>query len=335
MALRSAAQATLRHRAHLIVDLAVAALVLALPLTLTGHRPAVAAQPGGPAEAAGVLSADSAAPRAEPIGRGATIMAAMEPVTSVANDVKPIVHYTLGPSDRLESLAGYFKVSPEAIAFSNGISEPDLRSQVGRAIMIPPGEGALYTVQEGETVESVAARFKVAPKAIMDYNRLYFEPEHFAPGQLIFIPGAAVPALVWQVADPRAERVIARPQPANNPAPNGQLAWPVAGYITQYFWAFHSGVDMAAPYGSGIGASADGTVVSTGWVPVGGMSVVIRHADGLATGYYHMGAIYVTPGQQVTRGQIVGTVGMTGVTTGPHVHWEVKLSGSLVNPLSY
>ena len=329
--LRGAGSAIARHRVHILVDLAVAALVLALPLSLHGDRSVASAREARPVAA---ISGGVEAQRAAPVGRGGTLTLASEPATAVAEDVKPIVRHTLGTGDKLESIATDFKVSPEAIAFSNGITDPTLRGLQGREIMIPPGEGALYTVVEGDTVASVAERFRVDPKVIMDYNRLYFEPEHFAPDQLIFVPGATVPTLVWIAADPSQQRVIQRPAVANNPAPNGRLAWPVGGYISQYFWAYHTGVDIVAPYGSGVAAAAGGTVVFTGWVAVGGLSVRIRHADGLESGYYHMGAIYVAPGQTVTRGQIVGSVGMTGVTTGPHVHWEVKLNGQFVNPLS-
>lgn len=338
--LRTAASLIFRYRAHIVVDVAVAALVLALPLSLRTEQRAANAQEAPRVSALG--AADEEPARASTVSRGAqarggTITAATAPQTRVADDVRPIVHYTLGAADTLQTLANFFGVSAAAIAVSNGISDPSLKNQVGRTIMIPPGDGALYTVQEGDTVPSVAARFKVDPKVIMDYNRLYFEPEHFAPAQLVFVPGAALPTLVYQTDPDEDEEptVITRPRAATNPSPNGRLAWPVRGYISQYFWAFHTGVDMAAPYGSGIGASDAGTIVYAGWVAVGGLSVRIKHADGLETGYYHMGAVYVAPGQKVKRGDIVGTVGMTGVTTGPHVHWEVKLNGAFVNPLSY
>ncbi len=329
--LRNVGSTLLRFRAHILVDAAVVSLVLALPLSLQGTPTASAVEPTP------VATADDAA-RASTVSRGATITAAAHPATSVADDVRPIVHYKLGPQDTLETLANYFKISPEVIAFSNGITDPSLKNQQGREILIPPGQGALYTVQAGDTVETVASHFKVDPDAIRGYNRLYFEPEHFAPGQLVFVPGAAVPALVWQSADPsetvETPTVLSRPASAVSRG-NGKLSWPVSGVITQYFWAYHTGVDMAAPYGTGIGASDDGTVVYAGWVAVGGLSVRIQHASGLETGYYHMGATFVTVGEKVTRGQIIGTIGMTGVTTGPHVHWEVKLNGQFVNPLSY
>lgn len=334
-ALRRVGGVVFRYRAHIVVDVAVAALVLALPLSLRGGPAVASAVEPKPVAVASSLVED--APRAATVSRSASITAPTGPATDVAADVRPIQHYVLGAADTLQGLANFYHVSAEAIAISNGISDPWLKNQQGREILIPPGEGALYTVQAGDTVESVAERFKVDPAVIAGYNRLLFEPEHFAPGQLIFVANAALKPLVWQAAEPEVEEtpsVLSRPA-VTTPTPNGKLAWPVAGTITQYYWAFHTGVDMAAPYGTGIGASDAGTVVATGWVAVGGLSVRIQHASGLETGYYHMGAIYVTVGQKVAKGQIVGTVGMTGVTTGPHVHWELKQNGVFLNPLLY
>lgn len=322
-----------RYRAHILVDLALVSLVLSLPLSV-GSGSAVSAVEPPP-----VAAAEIDAPRAQTVSRSATIMAASDPATTVASDVRPIIHYKLGPDDTLETIANFFKITPEVIAFSNGITDPTLKNQQGREILIPPGQGALYTVQSGDTVEAVAARFKVEPRAIMDYNRLYFEPEHFAPGQLIFVPGAAVPALVWVTADPQegtdTPTVLTPPGPTRVIG-TGALAWPVDNpVITQYFWAYHQAVDLAVPYGSPIHAAADGTVIYAGWVPVGGLCVQIRHAGGIDTGYYHTSVVFVSAGQKVVKGQVVARVGLTGVTTGPHVHFEVKQNGVFVNPLLY
>jgi murein DD-endopeptidase MepM/ murein hydrolase activator NlpD len=129
--------------------------------------------------------------------------------------------------------------------------------------------------------------------------------------------------------------MIATPSNATLPARTGRLGWPVNGILTQYFWWGHTGVDIAAPYGTTLGASDAGVVVATGWVPVGGLRVCVQHSGGLQTCYYHTGAVFVTPGQTVQRGQAIASIGMTGVTTGPHVHWELKVNGVAVNPLNY
>jgi len=311
-----------------VLNLSVALFVLSLPLTANATSPAASLGTGATAAVAAFET-----PRARTESRS-MFSAGRAPVTVQAEDVQPIIQYKLSKADTLASIANSFGISPEAVAFANGITDPK-NLEIGRTIMIPPGDGALYTVADGDTLASVANRFKVDAKVIMEYNRLYFEPEHFAPGQLIFVRGATLPAVVYDTVDAAPERptVITRAAQAPPLARSGRLAWPVGGYISQFFWAAHVGVDVAAAYGTGVGASADGVVVSTGWVTVGGLHVRIRHADGLETGYYHLGAVFVSPGQPVTRGHIVGTIGVTGVTSGPHVHWECRLGGRLVDCL--
>ena len=155
----------------------------------------------------------------------------------------------------------------------------------------------------------------------------------FVPAMLQFltmVPGAAVPALKKNEFSS-----ISIPAPAQLPARTGRLALPVNGVFTQYFWWGHTGVDLAAPYGTAIMASDDGIVVATGWVPVGGLRVCVQHSEGLQTCYYHTSSVYVSAGQSVVRGQPIAAIGMTGVTTGPHVHWELKVNGVAVNPLAY
>jgi murein DD-endopeptidase MepM/ murein hydrolase activator NlpD len=319
-------------------------MVLAIPLGLRmGSGPTEAASLILPVQAVQAMASAEvvhdaqaeavAARRAATVSRGASIAAGNTPETSIAPDVKPVVEYTLGPADTLPSLANFYAVSAEAIAFANGITDPSLANQVGRTIRIPPGEGALYTVQDGDTVESVAQRFGVRAAEIMDYNRLYFEPEHFAPGKLLFVPGARLPGLVYVVADPRIQRPVASriAAPQGAAAAAETLDWPVPPDVSQPFWAGHSGMDIAAPYGSTIAAAAAGTVSAAGWVAVGGLRVCVR-TGALEHCYYHTAAVFVGEGQRVERGQAVAAIGLTGVTTGPHVHFEVKRSGTAIDP---
>ncbi len=306
---------------------AVVALVLSLPVA--------AASASAPSSPGARLVAVAEAPRAQSLARGKTITAGRAPITVNADEVRPIREYTMGKADTLGSMSNHFGVSPESIAYANGITDP-MNLEVGRAIRIPPGNGALYTVAEGDTVESVATRFKVETAAIKDYNRLHFEPQNFAVGQLVFVPGAELPALVYQTVDaePARPTLISRAAAPAVQAPAATAgAWPVSGVITQYMWGAHTGVDLAAPYGSTLVAVTSGVVSSTGWVPVGGLSVCVR-TGGLENCYYHTGAVFVSPGQAVERGQPVASIGMTGVTTGPHVHWETKVNGRFVNPLA-
>ncbi|HEY7179858.1 MAG TPA: peptidoglycan DD-metalloendopeptidase family protein [Blastocatellia bacterium] len=122
--------------------------------------------------------------------------------------------------------------------------------------------------------------------------------------------------------------------------------WPVRGYITDGFgtrrnpfdgagYEPHAGLDIATNYGSAIEATADGRVIFAGAFGGYGNIVVIDHGYGITTRYGHMSQINVRMGQYITRGKVVGAVGSTGRSTGPHCHYEVRLHDRAVNPLSY
>jgi len=333
--LQTAARQIGRRALFLLVNLLVAAIVVALPFIANGssHAASLTAAAPAPIGSTSLAPADGepTVARAAPPARGGTIAAGRNPVTAQAAGDAPIVEYTLSKADTLWSIANFYGISAEAVAFANSITDP-YHLEVGREIMIPPLEGALYTVADGDTVESVAERFKVDPAVIKDYNRIWLEPEQFAPGRLIFVENAALPTLP-PPPDANAT-VIARPAAsAPDAKAGGYLAWPVNGPITQYFWAGHTGVDIAAPYGSGLAASVNGVISQNGWVAVGGLHICLKSGN-LEECYYHLSAAYLPVGTPVSAGQIIAAIGLTGVTTGPHVHWETTIDGRFVNPLA-
>ena len=118
----------------------------------------------------------------------------------------------------------------------------------------------------------------------------------------------------------------------------GEMIWPVQGRITLRFGARHplqgrhTGIDIAAPYGSPIAAADAGEIIFAGWWDGYGKAVVIDHGKGIATVYAHMSRIYPEVGASVVKGQTIGLIGMTGYTTGPHCHFEVRVNGKPVNP---
>ena len=99
--------------------------------------------------------------------------------------------------------------------------------------------------------------------------------------------------------------------------------------------AFHSGIDISAPFGTRVSAGADGLVFSSGPDAGYGNAVLIDHGYGITTKYGHLSGINVVVGQEVKRGQMIGTVGTTGKTTGPHLHYEVHVHDTPVNPAKY
>ena len=129
------------------------------------------------------------------------------------------------------------------------------------------------------------------------------------------------------------------------PTGGGQLGWPAAGAVTSPYGyrihpifgdrRLHTGLDIGAPYGGPIVSAGDGTVVYAGVMGGYGNVVVVDHGGGLSTTYNHMSSIHVGSGQSVSRGSQVGAVGCTGYCTGPHLHFEVRVNGSPVDPMPY
>lgn len=113
-----------------------------------------------------------------------------------------------------------------------------------------------------------------------------------------------------------------------------RFARPAVGAITQPLGGAHTGVDIAAPFGALVVADDDGVISAVGFVAVGGRRVCVEHADALESCVYHVSAVLAAIGDRVARGQPVALIGMTGVTTGPHVHWEVKQAGRIIDPLA-
>ena len=128
-------------------------------------------------------------------------------------------------------------------------------------------------------------------------------------------------------------------------APSGKFDWPIAGQLTSGFGyrihpilginRFHSGIDLAAPYGTLVKAADGDQVIQAGYSVGYGYSVTLYHGGGFATLYAHLSSIQVTNGQNVERGQVIGLVGSTGLSTGPHLHFEVRINGEPQDPLGY
>jgi murein DD-endopeptidase MepM/ murein hydrolase activator NlpD len=121
--------------------------------------------------------------------------------------------------------------------------------------------------------------------------------------------------------------------------------WPVQGRVMEGFGqrldpfsgegVFHSGVDISAPSGTRVEAAGDGIVLQAAWDSGYGNAILVDHGFGMTTKYGHLSKIFVVVGQEVKRGQVIGAVGMTGKATGPHLHYEVIVNDTPVNPMKY
>jgi murein DD-endopeptidase MepM/ murein hydrolase activator NlpD len=145
-----------------------------------------------------------------------------------------------------------------------------------------------------------------------------------------------------QVSAQLASRIqTSQSSSASSPVPRagGALMWPVSGPVTSPFgWRWgrmHEGIDIAVPTGTPVHAAQSGRIIFAGWMGGYGNLVVIDHGGGLATAYGHNSSIAAGNGQSVAQGQVIAYAGSTGNSTGPHVHFEVRVNGAAVDPLGY
>lgn len=220
--------------------------------------------------------------------------------------------YVVQEGDTLGHIAEMFAISTNTIIWAN-----DLRGSVirpGQTLIILPITGVRHQVREGDTIESLAQKYNGDADTIRDFNDIS-DDTALVVGQFINIPDG-------EKEDPPAPRVAPRARPS------GWLVRPIfGGFRSQGIHGFNA-VDLAAPIGTPIVAAASGTVVTAradgAWNGGYGNFVMIRHENGVKTLYSHFGAVLVGVGERVVQGQTLGFIGMTGRTTGPHVHFEVR-----------
>jgi murein DD-endopeptidase MepM/ murein hydrolase activator NlpD len=245
--------------------------------------------------------------------------------------------YTISAGDSLYTIGTKFKTSVDALKYINGLTDSSILS-IGQTLTIPPSAGLIHKVEDGDTLTSIAAKYDVPPQAIADFNYL-LDTSKLAVGTELVIPGGKVPVIVPVPIYVEPGNLSRGPNDTVSANPS-LCVWPTTvRIITQYFSWYHNGLDIAAPRGGTMPpllACMGGTVVRAGWDPWGlGLHIRIDHGNGFETVYGHMSRIDVSYGERVKRGEIVGLMGSTGNSTGPHIHYMVKYNGVSQNPLSF
>jgi murein DD-endopeptidase MepM/ murein hydrolase activator NlpD len=316
-----------RYSAHLVLVLSVALIVSrgGLGLWNLGHGETIRLAEV-PREQA-VLVSWGANPRENPdyLTRG------VAPLTIIPERGRQgVIVYVVQPGDNVSKIAASFGLRPESILWSN----PELETWpdyivVGQELFVPPMDGAYHEVTAGDTLDSIAKRYSVDPMVIVEceYNELT-EPYNLVPGQRLLIPGGTRPLV------PRYVRATAAPPP-NAPQGTGNFMWPTSGYLTQAYWLGHQAIDIGAPTGTPIYAADAGYVAATGWMGGYGNYIIVSHGNGFETLYAHLSEIRVIAGQGVQRGALIGLVGSTGRSTGPHLHFEIRQGGVKRNPVGF
>ncbi len=251
--------------------------------------------------------------------------------------------YTVQRGDNLSSIGAKFRISVDAIKYVNNLTDNSVL-QVGDEITVPPVAGLIHTVDSGDTLSAIAQKYDVHPQAIADFNYI-LDTSKLAVGTELVIPEGKVPDPVvplarTQVVPHQASGYI---PPASVPPaqPSSNFCvWPTTvRLITQYFSWYHNGLDIAVPSGTAMPplySCTGGVVTRAGWDPRGlGLHVRIDHGNGYETVYGHMSRVDVGFGENVGRGQVLGLMGNTGRSTGPHVHFMVVHNGVPQNPLNF
>ncbi|MCB0110736.1 MAG: M23 family metallopeptidase, partial [Caldilineaceae bacterium] len=221
-------------------------------------------------------------------------------------------------------IAAQFGLQPETIMWANPAIErnPD-RISIGDELKILPVNGVLHTVRSGDTLSSLAAKYKVEMQTIVDYsyNNLADSAAGLTVGTDLIIPGGEKPLVAQQVV-----AAYSGPVPASASKGSGSFAWPTSGNVTQGYWGGHAALDIGSWTGAPVKVADSGYVVyvGRGWSSGYGNHVVVDHGNGYTTLYAHLNSIFVLPGENLGKGSQIGTVGNTVNSTGPHLHFEIS-----------
>jgi len=227
-----------------------------------------------------------------------------------------IVKHVVSRGECLWNIAKKYRVSMETIVAMNDL--PSARYlRPGQILEIPDTEGTFIKVRKGDTISSICKKYDVEMTDLVNANP-GVDIQHLRIGERLFVPGSGALKQLFR------------------------FAWPVLGRISsRYGYRYHpifhrrmmhTGLDIAARTGTPVRAALAGRVTFAGWKGGLGKTIVLEHPNGYETLYGHCWKILVKRGQTVKRGEVIAKVGNTGISTGPHVHFEVRKNGKRINP---
>lgn len=285
--------------------------------------------------------------------------AAGTPEPTVREDTQAVsgVGYIVQPGDTLWTVALEVGVDlEEAPCLVSPLFGPEQPLVIGDQLGTLPLGGRCHRVQDGESLSSIAATYAVDAAQIRSvaWNQLPMDLANGEPlsvGRYVQVPGNSGPAtggfmafmldqpvtvspfMAYAVGGPRIAATQAA-VPDQWPYGSGRFAWPVYGWMSQGYREDHKALDIAASPGTFVTAADRGVVIRAGWNDQGyGNFVVIDHQIDYMTLYSHLSDILVAEGEVVGQGQVIGTVGSTGNSTGAHLHFEIRDFGRRTNPL--
>ncbi len=242
-----------------------------------------------------------------------------------------IEDYIVAPGDTLSSIAEKFDISVDTIKWANNLKTETIKP--GQILKIPPVTGVVHKVTSGETIYSIAKKYKTSPQNIINFPFNEFtslDTFGLTVGQILYVPDG----IIEEETKPATPRYFAQVQQGARGSSN--FIWPTSGGITQYFVWYHPAIDIANASAPSILAADRGTVTFAGCFAYGyGCHIIVNHNNGFETLYAHLSRLDVSSGQVVNQGQQIGVMGSTGRSTGTHLHFEIRANGIPQNPLNY
>lgn len=266
-------------------------------------------------------------------GDSAIVRPILSPVEEELRQRDEITYYTVQNGDTISEIAEKFGVTSNTILWENNLSAYSV-IRPGDKLTILPTAGIRHKVVKGETLAQIAKKYKVEADQILEFNKIA-SADDILIGEQIMIPGGQKP----YVAPTYTFRNLYQPAPSGpKVVATGKMFWPTNCHrITQYFRWGHSALDIACSSGQPIYAADSGQIIEaqSGWNGGYGNVIMIDHGSSIQTVYGHLSKFYVKVGESVEKGQMIGAMGSTGRSTGPHIHFEVRVSGARKNPLYY
>ncbi len=246
--------------------------------------------------------------------------------------------YRVKNNENIFEIAKKFGLHYDSIALSNNIKN-NIQLKSGIIIVIPNQDGRFITVSNNDSIYRISNKYGVSWKNIVDANNI--SDKNIKPGLKLFIPGSLMTEYEREKFNfiPKNKKL----KPKISIENKNNMIWPVRGTINSYFgmridpfkkvYIFHSGIDIKGNINDPVLCPLDGIVSYTGWTNIYGNFILIKHSNELVTLYGHLNSIDTTKGMNVKKGEIIGTVGTTGRSTGAHLHFEVRKRNVPVNPL--
>lgn len=228
-------------------------------------------------------------------------------------------NYTIKTGDSIHSIADKLGIDEVTIIKINNILIPGM-IRLGSNLRIPNQDGIIVKTNSN-SLEKVAKKYNFVKEELLRINSVD-EQEKFTS---LFVPGIHFNSVSKSLL---LGEYFRRPAWGRFSSGFGMRRDPFTGR-----WSFHQGIDIKNRYGTRITAAAPGKVIFTGTVPIYGRIVKIQHTSGYVSYYGHLSRIYVRKNMWIPAGQIIGLMGSTGRSTGPHVHFEIRRYGRVVNPM--